>query len=234
MERRQGEGAGALESIVADRGRRQQLEIVIAELASDEHAPSAIRDRRQIADRHIADSLAALQVPALRRARSIVDIGSGAGFPGIPIAVALPEVAVALVEARAVRCRFLARLARKARIENISVHCARVESWSWERGCCDAALARALAAQPVVLEYAAPLLAVGGVLVDWRGPAVAGSEAGERAAQQLGMARVERIAYRTGEQGPQLHLEVFEKVAPTPERFPRRPGVAAKHPLGSA
>lgn len=219
--------------LALSRSQKAQLERVIAALAEDVHAPSAVRGEREIFYRHIADSLVALQVPGVQQARQIADIGSGAGFPGLPIAVALPRARVALVESRSVRCRFVARLARQAQIENVSVHCTRVESWEQGLGRCDAVLARALAPQPVVLEYAAPLLALGGVLVDWRGPGSVDTALGERVARMLGLAPRERLYYRTEADGPQRYLEAFVKVAPTPAPFPRRPGMARKRPLGA-
>ena len=210
-----------------------QLEAVIAALAGG-YAPSAVQGEREISLRHIHDSLAALEVAALHGGGLIADLGSGAGFPGIPIAVALPRSRVMLLESRAVRCRFLERLVRLARVENATALCMRAESWKEGIGCCDAVLARALAPQPVVLEYAAPLLALGGVLIDWRGPGAIAAGPSARAAALLGLVRRERVHYRTDSGGLRRYLDVFEKVSPTPARFPRRPGVARKRPLGAA
>ncbi|HLI31521.1 MAG TPA: RsmG family class I SAM-dependent methyltransferase [Solirubrobacteraceae bacterium] len=208
------------------------MEAIIAALAGG-YAPSAIEGRREISLRHVQDSLAALEVADLHGAGLIADLGSGAGFPGIPIAVALPRSRVMLLESRAVRCRFLERLVRLAQVDNASALCVRAESWKEGIGCCDVVLARALAPQPVVLEYAAPLLALGGVLIDWRGPGAIAAAPSAKAAALLGLARRERVHYRTDSAGLNRYLDVFEKVAPTPARFPRRPGLARKRPLGA-
>jgi 16S rRNA (guanine527-N7)-methyltransferase len=201
--------------------QRGQLDALLALLESDEHAPTRIRDRADASQRHIADSLAALVVAPLLGAERIADLGSGAGFPGLAIAVALPQAEVALVESQRRKCEFLARAREAAGLANVRVVCARAED------------ARALAAQPVVLEYAAPLLRMGGVLVDWRGARDSREEAaGERAAALLGLRRDEVLRVLPFAGATHRHLHVFTKVAATPERYPRRAGIALKRPLG--
>ncbi|HMH46746.1 MAG TPA: 16S rRNA (guanine(527)-N(7))-methyltransferase RsmG [Solirubrobacteraceae bacterium] len=212
--------------------QREQLRSVLEALERDEHAPTAIRDPREAAGAHVADSLVALQVDGLREARSIADLGAGAGFPGLPLAVALPRARVSLVESQRRKCEFLRRASASAEIENALVVCARAEEWGDGLGANEAVVARALAAQPVVLEYAAPLLALGGTLVDWRGRR---SETHERAsaaaAEMLGLRRLEIRRVEPFEGATDRHLHVFEKSRETPPRYPRRAGVARKRPL---
>lgn len=213
--------------------QQAQIDALLALLEGDEHAPTGIRDREEASQRHVADSLAALVVTPLRHARRIADLGSGAGFPGLAIAVALPGAEVALVESQRRKCEFLARACEAANLANARVVCARAEDWPEGRLANDALLARALAAQPVVLEYAAPLLRVGGILIDWRGVRDAGEEAaGERAATALGLRRDEVLRVVPFAGATHRHLHVFTKVADTPARYPRRPGIALKRPLG--
>src|ERR1700761_8912260 len=147
--------------------QQHSLLIVLRALATDAHAPTSVRDPPLAQRVHIADSLAALELEEVHRARRLVDIGSGAGFPGLPLAVALPAAEVALLESQGRKCAFLERVCADAGIENARVVCARAEDWKegLEQG--DVVVARAVAAQPVVLEYAAPLLRIGGLLVDW-------------------------------------------------------------------
>jgi 16S rRNA (guanine527-N7)-methyltransferase len=218
--------------LMPDQERR--LTSVLEMLAADEHAPTAIRDPRRAASLHLADSLAAVALEEVRSASRIADIGSGAGFPGLPLAIALPAVRFSLVESQRRKCEFLARIVAAAGVGNAEIACARAEEWREGIGCSDLVLARALAPQPVVLEYAAPLLALGGTLVDWRGKRSYDEEQqGDLAAGTLGMRRgaVHRVAPMEG--ATDHHLHVFVKVTETPSRFPRRAGMARKRPLGA-
>jgi 16S rRNA (guanine527-N7)-methyltransferase len=212
--------------------QREQLGSVLEALEGDEHAPTAIRDPREAADAHLADSLVALEIDRLRAARSIADLGAGAGFPGLPLAVALPRARVSLVESQRRKCEFLRRVSASAEIDNALVVCARAEEWGDGRGANEAVVARALAAQPVVLEYAAPLLALGGTLVDWRGRRNETQErASSAAAEMLGLRLLEILRVEPFEGATDRHLHVFEKSRATPPRYPRRAGVARKRPL---
>jgi 16S rRNA (guanine527-N7)-methyltransferase len=213
--------------------QRAQLAAILRTIAADEHAPTAIRAPEQAADTHIADSLVALGLDAVRTAKRIADLGSGAGFPGLALAVALPAADVSLIESQRRRCEFLERLCAAAGIENARVVCSRAEEWREGASSRDVVVARALAPQPVVLEYAAPLLRMGGTMVDWRGRREQAAEAaGERAAALLGLERVEIRRVVPFEGATDRHLHVFVKTAETPARFPRRAGIARKRPLG--
>lgn len=217
---------------LSDRQRRQ-LGAILGELERDEHAPTAVRNAEQAVDVHLADSLVALRLPAIGEAREIADLGSGAGFPGLPLAVALPAAKVTLVESQRRECEFLERLCAQAEIGNARVVRARAEEWREGASASDAVVARALAAQPVVLEYAAPLLRLGGTLIDWRGKRVSAEEDASLAASRtLGLRLVEIHKVHPFAGATDRHLHEFVKVEQTPERFPRRAGVARKRPLG--
>jgi 16S rRNA (guanine527-N7)-methyltransferase len=202
-------------------------------LASDPAAPTAVRDPARAVHAHVADSLMALELAPVAAARRIADLGSGAGFPGLALALALPDARVALVESAARKCEFLARAVEAAGAENAEVVHARAEAWREGLAACDLVTARALAALPVVVEYAAPLLAPGGTLVAWRGRRDAGAEAAAgRAAAEVGLEPVEVRRVEPYAGARDRHLHVFRKSAPTPARFPRRAGMARKRPLG--
>jgi len=213
-------------------GQRVQVERVLAALAADEHAPTTIRDPERALREHVLDSLVALELEPVRAAKRVVDVGSGAGFPGVALAIALPEAEVWLLESQRRKCEFLRRLCASGAVENAHVVCARAEEWRAGSARADVALARALAPQPVVLEYAAPLLRARGTLVDWRGRRERDAErAGERAAAMLGLRRMEVREAHPFPDARDRHLHVFVKVEETPARFPRRAGVARKRPL---
>lgn len=214
-------------------GQRERLETLLAVLEGDGHAPSSVRDPALAADVHVADSLIALEIAALGRARHIVDLGSGSGFPGLALAVALPRAEVRLVESQRRKCEYLRRACERAGVENARVVWARAEEWREGLGDNDVALARALAGQPVVMEYAAPLLKVGGMLIDWRGRRDGVEERNAQCAgRELGMRLVEIRYVEPYRDSHDRHLHVFEKTAPTSPRFPRRAGIARKRPLG--
>jgi 16S rRNA (guanine527-N7)-methyltransferase len=211
-----------------------QLEAILRTLERDEYAPTTVRDAPRALDIHIADSLAALDVQLLAGASRIADLGAGAGFPGAAIAVALPSAELALVESQRRKCDFLVRMCANAEIHNARVVCARAEEWSEGTGTIDVATARAVAPQQVVLEYAAPLLRVGGALIDWRGRRNGDEEeSAVRAAVELGLELVEIRRVEPFAGATDRHLHVFEKVTHTPSRFPRRAGMARKRPLGA-
>jgi 16S rRNA (guanine527-N7)-methyltransferase len=215
-------------------GADARLAALLELLATDVRAPSAVTAIDQAVDIHVADSLSALGVSAVRNARRIADIGSGAGFPGLVLAVALPAADVTLVESNARKCDFLERALALTGVRNASVVCARAEAWPGGLGLHDAVTARAVGSLALLCEYAAPLMAVGGTLVAWKGaPSPGERAAGERAARELGLepGTVLRTEPYTGSTGH--HLYMYLKTADTPSRFPRRPGVARKHPLGA-
>ena len=187
----------------------------------------------------MADSLSGLEVEELCRAARIADLGAGAGFPGLVVAVARPDAHVDLIESAARKCGVIDRLIRAAGIDNARTVRARVEEWAATpavvgggAGGYDAVTARALGSLPLLAEYAAPLLRYGGVLVAWKGARDADEEgAGAAAAAAVGMRPEEPRPVVPFEGALHRHLHVLRKVGPTPGRFPRRPGVARKRPL---
>jgi 16S rRNA (guanine527-N7)-methyltransferase len=210
------------------------LTCLFRSLVGDPQAPTAVRDPVKVAHDHLADSLVALDLPEVRRANRAVDIGAGAGLPGVPLAIALTHARFVLLESAARKCAFLTELVARCGLQNASVVHARAESWPAGLRSFDLATARAVAAMPVLLEYAAPLLKVGGVLVAWRGRRDLGAEeAAARAALELGLVSagvLQVFPYPTAEH---RHLHLWSKVRETPERFPRRPGMALKRPLAA-
>jgi 16S rRNA (guanine527-N7)-methyltransferase len=203
-------------------------------LAADPHAPTTVRVPAEAVNVHVADSLVALALPDVRTAGRIADLGAGAGFPGLPLAIALPSAVVALVESNARKCEFIRAAAAEAGSTNVEVVAERAESWRSGVGAQDVVTARALAPLAVLAEYAAPLLREGGALVAWKGRR---DEREERdaaaAAGVLGLVIEEVRSVRPYPAVEHRHLYLVRKVGPTPDRFPRRPGMARKRPLGA-
>ncbi len=214
-------------------GAIAQLRTLHRLLVEDPLAPTAVRDPRKVLDDHLADSLVALELDAVRAAGTLADLGSGAGVPGLPLAIARAEVSVALVESAGRKCAFLERAIVACAAANARVVHARAESWPEGLESCDVVTARALGPLEVVVEYAGPLLVVGGVLVVWRGRRDAAAEAaGARAAAELGLEPLEIRPVQPYSSAQSRHLHLMSKVTQTPSGFPRRPGVALKRPLG--
>ena len=184
-------------------------------------------------DVHVADSLVALDLPAVRTARRVADLGSGGGFPGLALAIALP--ARAWRWWRAWGANAPSSPARRAELglANVEVVNARAEAWPEGIGAHDLVVARALAPLPVLVEYAAPLLESGGALVAWKGRREPAEEAdGARRPRALGMSapRGDRRSRRSPA-ARDRHLYLSSKVSPTPAHYPRRPGMARKRPI---
>jgi 16S rRNA (guanine527-N7)-methyltransferase len=226
----------ALASLAAryglERHQREQLGALLEVLAQDERAPTAVRGPEAV-EVHVADSLVALELEIVRTAGTIADVGAGAGFPGLALAVAVAGSKVRLVESQRRRCLFLRDVLAKVGIENACVVCTRAEDWRDGARQHDVVAARAVAGQPVVLEYAAPLLRLGGTLVDWRGKRLQAEEhAAARAAAELGLRLVEVRRVEPFKGARDHHLHLYQKVSDTPARFPRRAGMARKRPIG--
>lgn len=220
--------------IALDPAAAAALIALLDRIAVEPQNLTAITGIEEGIDRHLADSLAALVLPEVAAASACVDVGSGAGFPGLALAIARPDMAVTLVESEGRKADWLRRAS--AAIPNVRVVSDRSEHLAAsEREAYPLATMRALGPLPVGLELTAPLVCVGGVVLAWRGddadPELEAAAA--RAAQELGLTPRHPVA-TTPFPGARRRLQLFTKVAETPARFPRRPGRAAKRPLGGA
>lgn len=198
------------------------------------HSLTAVRDPVDGVEQHVADSLTGLRVEAIQTAGRIADLGAGGGFPGLVLAIALPEAEVTLVESVGKKAAFIEEAATELGLRNVRVVTGRAEAWPDGLGACDVVTARALAPLDVLLEYASPLLRQRGVLVAWKGRRSADEErAAYVAADILGMTPPEPLQV-SGPHGAARHLYLSHKVRPTPSGYPRRPGMARKSPLGAS
>jgi 16S rRNA (guanine527-N7)-methyltransferase len=217
-----------------DQTQRAALEKVLELLAEERASVSSVVDERawQV---HVADSLTGLEVPELRQAARIADVGAGAGFPGLVLAVARPEAQVDLIESVGRKCEFMRSAAAGAGIGNVQVLQIRSEDLASAEGreAYEAVTARAVGRLSTLAELASPLLAENGVLVAWKGKRDPDEERQlENAAVSLAMQpeAILDVGDRAGSE--HRHLHVIRKSGPTPANLPRKPGIAKKRPKG--
>lgn len=198
---------------------------------------TSVRDREGIYTRHFAESLALLRALEDRGlvASPLIDIGTGAGFPGLPMKIARPDLEVTLLEATGKKARFLEAVVAELELEGVTVVEGRAEEIARDpahREAYPLALARAVAPLRVLLEYALPFVEVGGALAAPKGSA-APRELREaaHALELLGGEVLSAERLELPVEGPAPTLVIVRKVAATPEGYPRRPGMPAKRPL---
>jgi 16S rRNA (guanine527-N7)-methyltransferase len=217
-----------------DPAARQALATVLELLAEERASVSSVVDERAWRV-HVVDSLTGLEVPELRRARRIADVGAGAGFPGLVLATVLPSAGVDLVESVGRKCEFIRRAAAAAGIANVRVVNLRSEELAAAEGreAYDVVTARAVGRLSTLAELASPLLKPNGVLVAWKGKRDGDEERQlEHASEALAMSpgAILEVGDRAGSE--HRHLHVIRKSGPTPTNLPRRPGMAKKRPRG--
>ena len=217
-----------------DPGQRHALRTVLDLLAVERASVSSVVDDRawQV---HVADSLTGLDVAELRQATRIGDVGAGAGFPGLALAVALPDSQIDLIESVGRKCDFMHRAIDAASIANATVLNTRSEdvAKSDSRESYDAVTARAVGRLSTLAELASPLLKPNAVLIAWKGKR---DEEEERqllnAAEDLAMHPESILDVGTRAGSKHRHLHVIRKTGPTPTNLPRKPGLAKKRPKG--
>ena len=205
-------------------------------LAWNEHTNlTAITAPEDVEMRHFLDSLSVLLAVPLTPGLRVIDVGTGAGFPGLPLRLLCPFIELTLLEATAKKTAFLEHIVSRLKLNNVRILTARAEEAGQDaatREKFDLVLARAVAQMPVLAEYLLPLCRVGGRCIAMKGEtAVVEAQQAENALRILG-GHVEKIIPVELPQVPDTHyLVVIQKVAATPEPYPRRPGIPAKRPL---
>ena len=199
---------------------------------------TTVTDREEVQIKHFADSLAVAGIideMAETSDLSLIDIGSGAGFPGVPLKIIRPAWHVVLVDSTRKKTDFLAHLIRQLDLKNIEVVWARVEEIGRNptfREQFDVAVARAVADLTVLAEYGLPLLQRGGQLIAQKGSLATDElKTAAKAVKLLGGYHRETRSYTLPGYDKPLQLVVLEKVEFTVAKYPRRPGVPSKRPL---
>jgi 16S rRNA (guanine527-N7)-methyltransferase len=218
-----------------DEAQRAAIALVLELLERERASVSSVTDPQRAWKVHVADSLTGLDFPALREAQTIADIGSGAGFPGLVLAVALPNARVDLIESVGRKCDFIQRAIDAAKLGNARVLNLRSEELAAGAGheAYAAVTARAVGRLSTLAELASPLLEDGAALIAWKGKRDPEEEAElGNAAGALAM-RPEEIRHVGPYAGSEhRHLHLIRKSGPTPTQLPRRAGMAKKRPYG--
>lgn len=195
-----------------------------------------ITEPAEIEVRHFLDSLSCLSIlDPLPTGTRLIDVGTGAGFPGIPLKIVIPGLDLGLLEARGKRARFLEAVVEALGLEPVEVIQARAEEVGQHpdyRERYDVAVARAVGPLPILLELALPLVRVGGVVVAQRGTEAEAEAAGSASALEILGGEVDIIRpVQLPDTRETRYLVRVGKVSPTPPRYPRRPGIPRKRPL---
>lgn len=198
---------------------------------------TAIADPREVEIKHFADSLACLAaLPAPRTGPlDVVDVGTGAGFPGLPLRICRPDLSLRLLDSTAKKTRFLAHLVRALDLEDVEVLTGRAEDLGRtpaHREAYDVATSRAVAQLAALAELCLPLLRVGGLMIAQKSAGIDEElRAAGRAIAILGGGLLPIRRYALPDLPEPRWLVLIEKVRPTPPAYPRRPGLPAKKPL---
>jgi 16S rRNA (guanine527-N7)-methyltransferase len=195
-----------------------------------------IVEPEEITVKHFLDSLSVYQaLPDLPQNFSIIDVGTGAGFPGLPLKIALPNIQLTLLEATTKKTKFLQHIVDTLQLNEVTVLAARAEEVGRQaahREQYDVALARAVASLPVLAEYTLPLVRVEGLVIAQKGQHLAEEvEAAIRVSEMLGGQLDRILPVEVPGLEAARHLIIIRKSKATPKQYPRRPGVPAKRPL---
>lgn len=196
---------------------------------------TSIIDLEQILTKHFLDSLscwtAMRQLPPDR----VIDVGAGAGFPGLPLKILQPEMQLTLVEATAKKARFLEHMVQVLGLSGVTVLAKRAEEVGQmpkHREAYDWAIARAVAPMATLAEYLLPLVKIGGHMLAQKGKdAKRETESAGNAIEKLGGGKIELMPVKIPDLDEERWLAVVEKTASTPAAYPRRAGMPAKRPL---
>lgn len=196
---------------------------------------TAVTDKESFIQKHYADSLLCVDSPEFLRAESVIDIGTGGGFPGVPLAVAFPDKSFTLIDSLGKRIRIIDELVEAAGICNVKALHGRAEELARRkdmRESFDLCVSRAVANMRTLAEYCLPFVKTGGCFVAYKGPDCEEElKSAEKAISLLG-GRVMRKEQPADQAGGMEHTLIYiMKERPTPSKYPRKPGTPAKDPI---
>ena len=199
------------------------------------HNLTAIRESEQVRVKHFLDSLSACLVMRGSQLDRVIDVGTGAGFPGLPLKIIYPQMHLTLVESIGKKAAFCKHIVARLGLERVEVIQTRAEELGrlgQHREQYDWAVARAVAAMPVLLEYLLPLVRVDGCVLAMKGESgPAEAQTAENATRILGghLRQLQKLTLPGVVE--ERYLVVVDKIAATPEKYPRRVGIPSKRPL---
>jgi 16S rRNA (guanine527-N7)-methyltransferase len=223
-----------MDELVQNSEQKKAFETLLTELkAWNAHTNlTAIREDKDIIAKHFADSLSVLQAIS-NTAKNLIDIGTGAGFPGLPIAIMRPDIAVTLVESVGKKTAFIEHIKKTLALTNVTVINARAEDVAQlpeHREQYDVATARAVAELTTLSEYVLPFIKVGGIFIAQKNVGNDEIVSAENALHILG-GKIERQIPITISGLSDRQLIVIAKIHATPKEYPRHSGIPAKKPL---
>ena len=196
---------------------------------------TGIEEEREVFIKHFLDSISAVSNGYIKNGISLIDVGTGAGFPGLPLKICLRDIKLTLLDSLNKRINFLQEVSNTVNLEDVEFIHGRAEDFGKDskyREQFDVATARAVAGLPILMEFCVPFVKLGGYFVCLKGPnANLELEESQKAMEVLGLEFIEKIDIELPNEELKHNILVFKKVKNTPEKYPRKAGKPAKSPI---